>query len=245
MIDFFNSRYIIKDDASLSKVHLGNGKHFEFAKLQKAQKTSWHSRPYEYCFVESSIIAACILDLICPKRVLDLACGIMHPGYIAIANIDCVQQVVAIDLDSRLITNDMDHAKVEKFIMDASDIKFSKDYFDAIVCVSALEHMPNWKDVVKEIHRILKPSGMAFVTLDISTYPEKTKQHNVDGKTPDDYKDAFEKAGLHIYGNYNGTLPENAVDTICSKYPLVKDESEFKDGQHRNLKTFKMVLRKE
>jgi len=232
-------------DPSLRKVNLGNGKYFEFAKLQKAQKTSWHGRPYEYCFVKSSIIAAYLLGLICPRRVLDLACGVIHPGYIAIANIDYVKRVVAIDLDSRLIINDMDHAKVEKLIMDASDIKFGKDYFDAIVCVSALEHMDNWKDVIKEMHRILKPGGMAFVTLDISTDPEKTKQHNVDDKTPDDYKDAFEKAGLPVYENYNGTLPENAVDTICSKYPLVKDESEFKEGQHRNLKVFKMVLRKE
>jgi len=244
-MNFFNSRYIIKTDPSLSKVYLGNGKYFEFAKLQKEQKTSWHGRPYEYCFVKNNIIDACHLGLIYPQIVLDLACGIIHPGYIAIANIGYVKQVVAIDLDPRLIINDMDHAKVEKFIMDASDIKYNKDYFDVIVCVSALEHMPNWKDVIKEMHRTLKPGGMAFVTLDISTDPEKTKQHNVDGKTPDDYKDAFEKAGLPVYGNYNGVLPENAVDTICSKYPLVKDASEFKEGQHRNLKAFKMILRKE
>jgi len=241
----FKSRYIVRDDMSYDYIPLGNFKYFDFAELQKAQEKSWHSRPYEYAFVASNMRQAYNLNLIKLDRVLDLACGINHPGYMAIANMFIVKKVVALDLDSRLLTNGMDHPKVEKIIGDAADTSFADDSFDAIVCVSALEHMSDWQDVIQEMYRLLKVGGMAFVTLDISVDPEKTLQHNVDGKTPDDYKVAFKNAGLAIFGSYDSHMPETVVDTINSKYPLVKDESEFKPGQHRALKAFKMILRKE
>ncbi len=47
----FESRFIVKDDRSFDTIPLGNGKHWDFAKLQKAKGRTWHSRPYEYAFV--------------------------------------------------------------------------------------------------------------------------------------------------------------------------------------------------
>lgn len=241
----FDSRYISVCDHTYGRIRLENDKYFDFAEMQKPQEASWHSRPYEYSFVGEGLYVGYRTDLIKLDNVLDLACGINHPGYIAIANIDLVKKVYALDCDSELFGNGMDHPKVYKVVMDAANTMFTDNSFDAIACVSALEHMDNWKDVIKEMHRILKPGGMALVTLDISTDPEKTKQHNVDGKTPDDYREAFEEVDLPVFGNYDSNLPEDAVDTICSKYPLCEDVSQLKPGQHRALKAFKMVLRKE
>ena len=124
-------------------------------------------------------------------------------------------------------------------------VSFKSETFDAISCVSALEHMPNWKNCIKEMHRLLKPGGMAFVTVDISTDVSKTAKYGVDDKTPADYANEFESVGLKIFGDYDDHLPEDAIDTICSKYPLAASESELLDGQHNALKTFRMVLLKE
>ena len=241
----FYSRYIIRSDFSYNRIWLGKGKIFDFAEHQKPQEGSWHSRSYEYAFVRQGMFMAYRFRLIKLNNVLDLACGTYHPGYISLANNLEIKKVFALDCDSRLMDNGMEHPKVFKIVANAAYTLTRGNYFDAIACVSALEHMDNWTAVTKEMHRILKPGGMAFVTLDISTDPEKTKQHNVDGKVPDDYREAFEEAGLPVYGNYDSKMPDDAVDTICSKYPLCKDESQFKPGQHRALKAFKMVLRKE
>ena len=242
---YFNSRYIVKNDISYAYIYLDTNRLFNFAELQKPQEASWHSRPYEYCFVAMNMLDAFMFKLIGFDTILDLACGAIHPGYMAIANIERVGKIYSLDLNPALLTNGMDHPKVEKVIADAAATGFGDNYFDAIACVSALEHIANYLDVMKEMHRILKPGGMAFVTLDISTDVEKTRRHNVDGKTPDDYRDAFEDNGLHIFGTYDSIMQIDAVDTVCSKYPLVKDESQFKPGQHRALKAFKMVLRKQ
>ncbi len=240
-----NSRFIVLNDPEIGRVYLGDNRYFDFAQLQKEKGRSWHSRPYEYTFVVTSMSRAFGRKLIRLDEVLDLACGSNHPGYMTIASLKYVENVVALDNDEALISNGMGQYKVFKFIRDAIQTGFEDESFDAISCVSALEHMPNWKGCIKEMHRLLKPGGMAFVTVDISTDPVKTAKHGVDDKTPADYANEFEKSGLKIFGDYDDHLPEDAVDAICSKYPLAESESELLDGQHRELKTFRMVLRKE
>ena len=240
----FESRYITKDDYSFNGIPLGPGIYWVFSELQKEKGRSWHSRPYEYAFVVRGMLRAHLLDMVNLEMILDMACGTNHPGYMAIANITEVGAIIALDIDGGLFKNGMDHPKVTKFIRDATNTGFTNECFDAISCVSAIEHMPNWKDCIKEMYRLLKPGGMAFVTIDISTDPIKTAKHNIDGKTPDDYKMAFEKVGLDIVGSYNNDLQKDAVDAICSNYPLADSESELLEGQHNAHKTFKMVLRK-
>lgn len=239
-----NSRFIIKSDHSLASIPLGRGKVFDFAELQKEKGRSWHSRPYEYSFVVRKMKRAFESNFIRLDKVLDLACGTNHPGYMAIAAIERVGQIIALDNDKALLYNGMNHPKVYKLIGDATNTKFNNETFDAISCVSALEHMSNWRDCIKEMYRLLRPGAMAFVTIDISTDVEKTEKHWVDDKSPDWYADEFERVGFKFAGSYNNDLPEDAVDTICSKYPLAASESELLDGQHNALKTFRMVLRK-
>jgi len=241
----FESRYIVRDDFLFRWLPLGGGRYFNFEGRQKSDNRSWHSRPYEYHFVLENMSVAIQNELIGQERILDLACGADHPGYMATADtMRGVPEVVAFDMDSKLLTNGMDHPRVKKVVGYAVATGLRLESFDAIYCVSALEHMLEYRGAIAEIHRLLKPGGMAFVTLDISTDTEKTKRHNVDGKTPDDYRDVFEKVGLHVFGDYNSDLPDDAVDAVCSKYPLADDISKLGPGQHNALKAFRMILRK-
>ena len=240
----FDSRFIVLNDSTINYVDYGKAESFNFIKEQTLKGRSWHSRPYEYVFVVKGVWCSYRLDLICPSKVLDMACGANHPGYLIFATNSLIRRVIALDIDKNLITNGMDHYRAKKAIGDATQTGFKDEAFDAISCVSALEHMPNWKRCIKEMHRLLKPGGMAFVTMDISTDTIKTEKHGVDDKTPADYANEFERCGLKIFGDYDDHLPDDAVDTICSRYPLAESEPELLEGQHRALKTFRMVLRK-
>lgn len=244
--NFFESRFIVKNDHSFENIYMGNGIYWNFADLQKKKGRTWHSRPYEYFFIVRNILKAYLLGIIMPNKIIDLACGANHPGYMAMANaITDKHNIIALDIDKGLITNGIEHPMVYKVIGDATNTGFKKESFDVVSCVSSIEHMPNWKDGIKEMSRLLKPKGMAFVTMDISTDTTKTLKHGVDDKTPNDYVKEFKTAGLNLFGSYNGELPYDAVDSICSKYPLAMNESELLEGQHNALKAFRMVLKKE
>lgn len=44
------------------------------------------------------------------------------------------------------------------------EVNFPDDYFDAITCTEVIEHVPNPKEVLKEIARILNPKGVLWMT---------------------------------------------------------------------------------
>ncbi len=44
----------------------------------------------------------------------------------------------------------------------ASKLNFEKNEFDVCVCINALNHIPEYEDVLKEIYRVLKPDGISI-----------------------------------------------------------------------------------
>ena len=47
---------------------------------------------------------------------------------------------------------------------------FCEGFFDRVVCVSALEHIPDHMDVLKELWWVLKKGGRMIVTFDVASY---------------------------------------------------------------------------
>lgn len=43
---------------------------------------------------------------------------------------------------------------------DATSLKFPSEFFDGYWTVQTLQHIPNFEDIIKEAHRVLKPSGV-------------------------------------------------------------------------------------
>jgi len=54
------------------------------------------------------------------------------------------------------------YAKLYK--MDLSKINFKNEFFDIIICTEVLEHIYEYKDVIKELKRILKKGGYLVVS---------------------------------------------------------------------------------
>jgi SAM-dependent methyltransferase len=48
---------------------------------------------------------------------------------------------------------------------DTSRTSFNNDSFDTITIIATLNHIPNRKDVLREMHRILKPGGRIIITM--------------------------------------------------------------------------------
>jgi ubiquinone/menaquinone biosynthesis C-methylase UbiE len=48
-------------------------------------------------------------------------------------------------------------------IADVTDLKYDAGTFDYVLCVNVLEHIFEYQKAIDEIHRILKPGGMAFI----------------------------------------------------------------------------------
>ena len=58
--------------------------------------------------------------------------------------------------------------------MNLLDIPFDNDYFDLIICNHLLEHVPQDDLAMKELHRVLKPGGIAILQVPIALTSEST-----------------------------------------------------------------------
>jgi len=54
---------------------------------------------------------------------------------------------------------------------DATDLPFTDNSFDRIIATEVLEHIPDDQKVVSEMYRVLKPGGIAMVTVPNKNYP--------------------------------------------------------------------------
>jgi len=120
-----------------------------------------------------------------------------------------------------------------KIKMDLRDIKYSDNYFDAIICNHVLEHIKEDRRAISELCRVLKPGGWAILQTPISAVLKRTFEDQ-DAKTPSerariyghedhvriygkDYKNRLEKAGFKVK---ICRLDENLI----KKYALNKEE---------------------
>lgn len=58
--------------------------------------------------------------------------------------------------------------------IDLTDLRFPDNSFDLVICNHILEHIPDDKKAMREILRVLRPGGTAFVQVPISLKLEKT-----------------------------------------------------------------------
>lgn len=94
-----------------------------------------------------------------PKRMLHVAPEeIFKLRFTAIGNLD----YVTADLYGTFVTVQMD----------VTDIPFPDDSFNVIYCSHVLEHVPNDRQALSELHRVLKPGGWAVLQVPINA--EKT-----------------------------------------------------------------------
>ena len=132
-------------------------------------------------------------------------------------------------------------------IVDIQDIPYDDDYFELIYCSHVLEHVPDDRKALSEIHRVLKPGGIALILVPINgvafelPYDEKKTLEDERYNTPelrDKYYGQFDH--LRLYGaDFRERLIESGF-TIKSddfikrlgyetieRYALIRNENIF------------------
>lgn len=147
-------------------------------------------------------------------RLLDIGCGkkpyldIFSPHIVSYTGIDIPQSL---------------HKKdAVDIFANAHQLPFKKDTFDTVLCLEILEHVKQPLEVLKEIHRVLKPGCVLILSA-----PQNYWLHN----DPKDFyrftqqglmELAKEQAGFTInYIHPLGGTREFLVDFVC-KYILMK-----------------------
>lgn len=96
--------------------------------------------------------------------------------------------------------------------MDITDIGFGSDCFDVIYCSHVLEHVPDDRRAMRELHRVLAPDGWAVLLVPITaeqTFEDPSiadprererlfGQHDHVRRYGPDYQDRLEEAGFTV-----------------------------------------------
>jgi predicted SAM-dependent methyltransferase len=73
-----------------------------------------------------------------------------------------VQRVLRRNKRMDYVSVDLRHA-IPEWRMDLTDLRFEDDRFDAIICSHVLEHIVDDTQAMRELCRVLKPSGLALI----------------------------------------------------------------------------------
>jgi len=55
--------------------------------------------------------------------------------------------------------------QIQFSIQDITQLEFEDNAFDLVICCEVLEHVPNYQAGLRELNRVLKPSGLAIVSV--------------------------------------------------------------------------------
>lgn len=76
-------------------------------------------------------------------------------------------RVDAFDLDPKMVARARrrvgDDPRVKLWVGDASRIDAADGTYDAVFDFAIVHHIPQWRDALKEVHRVLRPGGRFFV----------------------------------------------------------------------------------
>jgi ubiquinone/menaquinone biosynthesis C-methylase UbiE len=93
--------------------------------------------------------------------VLEIGCGNGN-GTKLIRKYFNPRHITAIDLDEKMIQiaqETVSDGSTIFQVMDASKLDFPNESFDAIFDFSSIHHIPNWKNCIEELKRVLKVGG--------------------------------------------------------------------------------------
>lgn len=159
-MEIFSDGFLLKHRATLRR----------YARKWVGDPLHQWSRQWEYPFVFSCLESG--LTNIANPRVLDAGSGLtFFPFYvkqkIESAKVNCCDSDESLAAIYRAI-NDGAQNGVEFSRADMRKTPYENVSFDAIYCISVLEHTNNYQEIIDDFHRILKPGGTLIVTFDIS-----------------------------------------------------------------------------
>lgn len=173
-------------------------------------------------------------EYVVDKRVLDIACG---EGYGASILSEKAAFVSGVDVDIEVINR----AKVKyqkqnlEFLQgDACKIPFEDDYFDLVVSFETIEHHDKHEEMLTELKRVLKSSGIIIISTPDKHYYSDARSFNNKFHVKELYKDEF-KSLVNNFFVKQQILVQRYLDGIS----LISNDKESPllfSGNFRNIK---------
>jgi len=145
-------------------------------------------------------------------KVLDLGC---HNGQRTLKAAKKCYQVMGVDYNNQELKIARDSAvdlgiKNIKFAYHNLEkkLELKSQSFDIVLCLDVLEHIVKRDQLLKEIKRVLKPKGMAYISIPNSQTPWKKLQ---------------KKAGINYYSD-----PDHKVEYSLNEIKQIFKKSKFK-----------------
>ncbi len=149
----------------------------KYGKLWAKDTFRLWSRRWEYPFVAERVIAHAQQSGGDAYRVLDAGSGVTYFPYYLCREIGPRCEVTCFD------SNPKYHAMFKQIKANAANaaapkvefvegmlqkMPFEPKHFDAVCCISVLEHTSNYSEILDEFSRVLKPGGVLVITFDLS-----------------------------------------------------------------------------
>jgi SAM-dependent methyltransferase len=159
----FNRQFLATNDAAMDK----------YGKLWAKDTFRLWSRRWEYPFAAQRIIEFAEHQSDGPLRVLDAGSGVTYfPYYLCSevprAEITCLDSNPSYHEMFAAINPAMPGAKVKFVEAMLQKMPLPDDSFDAICCISVLEHTDNYSEILDEFNRVLRRGGLLVLTFDLS-----------------------------------------------------------------------------
>jgi len=192
---------------------------------------NWGSRLWEIFLIKKWLNEINIKD----KNVVDIGIGLPSDSNFYEFYIESGCYLDAYDLDDRL-KKDIVLSERCKIYYKSSDImnEVMDDSVDVVVALSSLEHYPieSFYKTIKEVHRILKPSGFFLVTLDITFNKNRSAPWAILEKTYNNLPEIENNSGLRDVDKQ--ITAENFLDMISLYFRTA--DNKLKDKNHFSLK---------
>lgn len=180
------------------------------------------SRRWEYAF------ATAVVEQQPATTILDAGSGLtFFPSYLAMKNPNAL--VTCADIDSSYIRTfgalgGPGQERCQLLITDVSNLAIKDEAYDVTLCISVLEHMPNFPKAARELGRVTRTGGLVCVTFDLDLRP------GAGGISLDGARTLLRELGNigDPHADYEGLLDEVATRKIpvSQKWVKVHDRRE-------------------
>jgi ubiquinone/menaquinone biosynthesis C-methylase UbiE len=141
-------------------------------------------------------------------RALEIGCG-RGVGTELILDMFRARSVDAFDLDPRMVAlasrRLAPHGKhVRLWVGDATTIPVPDGTYDVVFDFAIIHHVPDWRRVLAEVHRVLRPGGRFFAEEVLRPFIDHPLSRRLLDHPRDDrfsagqFQDALERAGLQV-----------------------------------------------
>ncbi len=236
----FNRAFLEKNDAAMS----------QYGKLWAKDTFRLWSRRWEYPYVAQQVIEFAkpqAADQ--PVCVLDAGSGVTYFPYflrreIPRSEITCFDSNNTYHPMFAAVNSTMGESKVKFSEGWLQKLPFEDDSFDAVCCISVLEHTSNYDEILGEFARVLRPGGLLVITFDLSLDGRFELPKSVAGQllsslarkfVPEAGSDFQKELSAMDNPSASGILTTDHIkktqpDLLPWKYPMLQAVNDFRKG---------------